>query len=384
MRIGVDYTAGIWQGAGIGRYTRELVRAAAQSDPELSFQLFYAATGLDQQGPFVHYAQQLAATYHNIRLRPLPITPRLLTILWQRVRLPLRIEWLIGPLDVVHAPDFVLPPTRARTLLTIHDLTFLVEPGCAEPKLRRYLSTAVPRSLQRADLIVVDSKATASDLGRLYGIPNRRIRLLYPAVDTRFRPIPTAEAQAVRQRLGLPEHFLLFVGTLEPRKNLVRLLQAFTLLQSEHPDLHLLIAGKRGWLYDDIFATVEQCHLRDRVHFLDFVADEDLPALYNLARAFVYPSLYEGFGFPVLEALACGTPVVTTKVSSLPEVTGSAAVFVDPLDPEDIAAGIRTALSNPMPLRTAGPQHAASFRWEQAGQTLVAIYRELATIKQAR
>jgi len=208
MRIGIDYTAGIWQGAGIGRYTRELVRAAAQSGPELSFQLFYAATGLDQQGPFVHYAQQLAATYHNIRLRPLPITPRLLTILWQRVRLPLRIEWLIGPLDVVHAPDFVLPPTRARTLLTIHDLTFLVEPGCAEPKLRRYLSTAVPRSLQRADLIVVDSKATASDLGRLYGIPNRRIRLLYPAVDTRFRPIPTAEAQAVRQRLGLPEHFL--------------------------------------------------------------------------------------------------------------------------------------------------------------------------------
>jgi glycosyltransferase involved in cell wall biosynthesis len=177
---------------------------------------------------------------------------------------------------------------------------------------------------------------------------------------------------------------LLFVGTLEPRKNLVRLLQAFALLQNEHPDLHLLLAGRKGWLYDDIFAAVEQYHLSERVHFLDFVADEDLPALYNLAEAFVYPSLYEGFGFPVLEALACGAPVVTTKVSSLPEVAGTAAIFVDPLEPEDIADGIRTALSNPASLRIAGPQQAAAFRWERAGQELVAMYRELVATTTAR
>lgn len=384
MRIGVDYTAGIWQGAGIGRYTRELIRAAVQAGPDLDFQLFYAAGGLDAQSPFTRYAHNLAATYRNITLRPLPISPRLLTILWQRLRLPLRIEWFIGPLDIVHAPDFVLPPTKARTLLTIHDLTFLVEPACAEPNLRRYLSTAVPRSLQRANLIIVDSKATAGDLGRLYGIPRQRVRLLYPAVDERFRPLTGDEVARVRERLHLPARFLLFVGTLEPRKNLVRLLQAFALLQNEHPDLHLLLAGRKGWLYDDIFAAVEQYHLSERVHFLDFVADEDLPALYNLAEAFVYPSLYEGFGFPVLEALACGTPVVTTKVSSLPEVAGTAAIFVDPLEPEDIADGIRTALSNPASLRMSGPQQAAAFRWERAGQELVAMYRELVATTTAR
>ncbi|MEF3273523.1 MAG: glycosyltransferase family 4 protein [Chloroflexus sp.] len=383
MRIGIDFTAGIWQGAGIGRYTRELVRAAAQAGPEFSFLLFYAAGSLDLASPFVRYAHELASSYPHITLRPLPINPRLLTILWQRLRLPLRVEWLVGPLDVVHAPDFVLPPTRARTLLTIHDLTFLVEPGCAEPSLRRYLSEAVPRSLRRADLVAVDSKATASDLGRLYGIPRQRIRLLYPAVDARFRPMGDAERVAVRERLRLPNRFLLFVGTLEPRKNLVRLLQAFAMLRAEYPDLHLLIAGRRGWLYDEIFAAVEHYQLAERVHFLDFVADDDLPALYNLAEAFVYPSLYEGFGFPVLEALACGTPVVTSRVASLPEVAGSAAIMVDPLDAEDIAAGIRAALTDPAPLRAAGPAQATTFGWEQTGQALVAIYRELVAMTAA-
>lgn len=378
MRIGIDVTAGMWQGAGIGRYTRELVHAAAQAGPELAFHLFYAAGGLDPQSPFVRYAHKLAAAYPNITLRPIPISPRLLTILWQRLRLPIWVEWLIGPIDVVHAPDFVLPPTKARTLLTIHDLTFLVEPACAEPNLRRYLSAAVPRSLQRADLVVVDSKATANDLGRLYGIPSRRVRLLYPAVDGRFRPMQAAETAPVRERLRLPDRFLLFVGTLEPRKNLVRLLQAFALVAADNPDLHLVIAGRRGWLYDEIFAAVERSNARERIHFLDFVADDDLPALYNLAEAFVYPSLYEGFGFPVLEALACGTPVITAKVASLPEVAGSAAIMVDPLEVEDIAAGIRAALADPAPLRAAGPPQAATFRWEQTGQALVAIYRELA------
>lgn len=377
MRIGVDFTAGIWQGAGIGRYTRELVRAAAQAGPDLTFHLFYAAGGITPSNPFAHYAQQLAATYPNVTLRPLPISPRLLTIIWQRLRLPLRIEWFIGPMDVVHAPDFVLPPTRSRTLLTIHDLTFLVEPGCAEPSLRRYLSEAVPRSLRRADLIVVDSQSTANDLGRLYGIPSRRVRLLYPAVDARFRPLPPDELATVRTRLALPDRFLLFVGTLEPRKNLVRLFHAFSLVQSDYPDLQLVVAGRRGWLYNEIFAAVTQYQVTDRVRFLDFVADDDLPALYNLAEAFVYPSLYEGFGFPVLEALACGTPVVTTKVASLPEVAGLAAIMVDPLDSEDIAAGIRAALTDPLPLRAAGPLQAGKFRWEQTGQNLVAIYREL-------
>jgi glycosyltransferase involved in cell wall biosynthesis len=198
--------------------------------------------------------------------------------------------------------------------------------------------------------------------------------VVYPGVSSRFRPLPAEAIEPVRQRLGLPPAFLLFVGTLEPRKNLVRLVEALEHLTSPIP---LVIAGRTGWLYEDIFATVERLRLEDRVIFMDFVADADLPALYNLTRAFVYPSLYEGFGLPALEALACGTPVVTTPVASLPEVVGEAAVLVDPLDSAAIAAGIEQALARAADLRAPGLAQAARFTWEESAHALLACYQQV-------
>jgi glycosyltransferase involved in cell wall biosynthesis len=375
MRVGVDYTAAAWQGAGIGRYTRELIRAAVPLDRSITYTLFYAAGGLPAASPFLDDLRALAAANPNVEARPIALTPRRLTILWQRLRLPLHVERLAGRLDIVHAPDFVLPPTRARTLLTVHDLTFLVRPECAEEGLRRYLSGAVPRALRRADMVLADSQATVDDLARLLHVGGPRVRLIYPGVDPRFRPLPAAEVEPVRARLGLPASFLLFVGTLEPRKNLPRLVEAFA--QLGDPGLHLLIAGRRGWLYEDVFAAVERRGVGERVRFLDFVDDLDLPALYNLARAFVYPSLYEGFGLPALEALACGTPVVTAAVSSLPEVAGDAAVLVDPESAGSIAKGIALALAEPERLREAGPAQARRFSWQTAARELVACYHTL-------
>jgi glycosyltransferase involved in cell wall biosynthesis len=378
MIIGIDYTAGAWQGAGIGRYTRELVRAAvAQSTPNdhgdpLRYVLFYAAGGLPPDAPYVRELHDLCAQHPTLRAVPLPLTPRLLTILWQRVRLPLPVERFTGPLDLLHAPDFVLPPTRARSLLTVHDLTFLVHPECFEPRLQRYLARVVPRSLHRAHHVLADSHATQRDLTRLLGVPAERISVIYPGVDARFCRLPASTSEPVRRRLRLPDAFLLFVGTLEPRKNLVRLLEALHRLPDAPP---LVLAGRRGWLYDDAFAAVERLDLQERVHWLDFVADADLPALYNLAEAFVYPSLYEGFGLPVAEALACGTPVVTSRLASLPEVAGDAAVLVDPLESTSIAAGIRQALEASRRLREAGPAQVSRFRWEAAAQGLLACYR---------
>jgi glycosyltransferase involved in cell wall biosynthesis len=373
--VGVDYTAAAWQGAGIGRYTRELIRAAVPLDRGIRYTLFYAAGGLPAASPYLDDLRELA-THPNVAVRPIPLTPRRLTILWQRLRLPLRVEALVGPLDIVHAPDFVLPPTGARTLLTVHDLTFLVRPECAEAGLRRYLSRAVPRALRRADMILVDSQATADDLARLLGVSGPRVRLLYPGVDPRFRPLPPAETEPVRAQLGLPEQFLLFVSTIEPRKNLVRLIEAFARLDAL--GLHLVIAGRKGWLYEEVFAAVERAGVAGRVRFLDFVDDGQLPALYNLARAFVYPSLYEGFGLPALEALACGTPVVTAGVSSLPEVAGDAAELVDPLSVDSIAGGIARALADPGRLAAAGPLQARRFSWAAAANELVACYSALA------
>ncbi len=371
MRVGIDYTAAVWQGAGIGRYTRELVRAAVAMRGGFEYVLFYAAGGIPADSPYVRDLEQLTATYAHVRAVPIPLTPRQLTILWQRARLPLLVEYFTGALDLLHAPDFVLPPTRARTLLTVHDLTFLIYPEAAEPRLQRYLARVLPRSLRRADLVLVDSRATRADVMRLHGVPAERIAVVYPGVGTQFCRLPPAAVQAVRERLGLPAAFLLFVGTLEPRKNVPRLLEALALLPDAPP---LVIAGRKGWLYDDIFVAVERLHLQQRVQFLDFVADADLPALYNMAQVFVYPSLYEGFGLPVAEALACGTPVVTTAAGSLPEVTGDAAIIADPHRPASIAAAIQQALHDTPRLRAAGIRQARRFPWEQSARALLACY----------
>lgn len=377
MIVGIDYTAAVWQGAGIGRYTRELVRSAVALEGPFQYVLFYAAGGLSPSNPYARDLQRLCAAFPHVRAVPIALSPRLLTILWQRLRLPLRVEYFTGRLDVVHAPDFVLPPTRSRTLLTVHDLTFLVRPECFEASLQRYLTRAVPRSLRRATLVLADSAATRADLVNRLGVSAERVTVIYPGVAPDFRPLPTDVLESVRQRLGLPPEFLFFVGTLEPRKNLVRLIEAVSLLS---PRMHLVVAGRKGWLYDAIFAAIERLHMHNDVTFLDFVDDADLPALYNLARVFVYPSLYEGFGLPVVEALSCGTPVVTTAVSSLPEVAGDAAVLVDPLDSAAIAVGIRQALSDTQRLRARGPVQAQQFTWERAARTLLDCYHYAYTL----
>jgi glycosyltransferase involved in cell wall biosynthesis len=422
MRVGIDYTAAVWQGAGIGRYTRELIRAVVAAGSEFEYRLFYAARLLASDSPYLAELDQLCAAYPNVRAVPIPLTPRRMTQLWQRLRVPLPVEIFTGPLDLLHAPDFVLPPTRARTLLTIHDLSFVVHPECAVPSMVRYLTDAVPRSLRRAQVVLADSEATRRDLARLLAIDPAQVVVVYPGVAPRFRPLPAAEIEPVRLRLGLPERFLLFVGTLEPRKNLVRLLEAFARLderrttndrrgqrdketrgqgdretETQHStlntqnfssildppssvpsDLHLVIAGRRGWLYEDVFAAIERLRLGDRVRVLDFVDDKDLPALYNLAGAFVYPSIYEGFGLPALEALACGTPVVTSNNSSLPEVVGDAALLAPAEDVGALAEALRRAVTDQTlraRLRSAGPDRARAFTWERAAQQILACYR---------
>ncbi len=384
MKVGIDYTAAIWQGAGIGRYTRELVQAAVALGGPVEYVLFYAAQGLPPDSPYRAHLRNLCSNYPQVHALPIPLSPRLLTILWQRLRLPLRVEYFTGPLDVLHAPDFVLPPTRehTRTILTVHDLTFLTHPECFEPSLQRYLARVVPRSLQRASLVLADSHATQNDLSRLLNVPPERSIVVYPGVAGRFAPLPPEQCEPLRQQLNLPPAFLLFVGTLEPRKNLVRLLHAFDLLirrGEPYEHLSLLVVGRKGWLYQDFFSTRETLSLESRVQVLDFVDDEMLPTLYNLAEAFVYPSLSEGFGLPVVEALACGVPVVTTNGASLPEVAGEAAILVDPYLPEAIAEGIARALASAQSLRAAGPARAQWFTWEQAARGLLTCYLDVSS-----
>jgi len=393
MRIGIDYTAAVRQRAGIGRYTRGLVNALLELDTENEYVLLVASRGVARPRPSPEAQAEVypggEGRRPNVHWRCLPLTDRHLAILWHRLQLPLPVESFTGPVDLFHSPDFTLPPAwRARTLVTVHDLSFLRYPEGADPRLRAYLMDAVPRSVRRADHVLADSQNTRDDLVALLGVPPEKITVVYPGVEPRFRPLDDPGVlSAVRERYRLPERFILHVGTLEPRKNLVRLMEAYALL-SEHgvatDEVSLVVAGGRGWLYEGIFQAVERLGLAGRVTFTGFVRDEDLPALYNLADLFVFPSVYEGFGLPPLEAMACGTPVVVSNTSSLPEVVGQAGLLVSPTDVGALAEAMARALRNGelrARLRARGLEQARRFTWQKVAEETLRAYRSLVPLR---
>jgi glycosyltransferase involved in cell wall biosynthesis len=392
MRIGIDYTAALRQGAGIGRYTRCLVQALLELDLHNEYALLAATAGLSgaarsQQGATESTSRSSFPDIPdraNVRTIGLPVTDRTLAILWHRLRLPLWVELACGSLDVFHSPDFTLPPVRrARTVLTVHDLSFMRVPESSHPRLRSYLLQAVPRSARRADIVLADSQWTRADVIELLGVDPRRVEVLYPAVERRFQRVQDVHwLDTVRTRYRLPAQFVLGVGTLQPRKNFHRLIEAYAKVSANlGGDVQLVIAGGTGWLYEDIFRKVKQLGLQEVVHFPGYVADEDLPALYTLAGMFAFPSLYEGFGLPALEAMACGTPVVASNASSLPEVVGDAALLVDPLDVDALAEAMVKAFTDAdlrAEMTRRGLARAREFTWAQAARNLLDVYAELA------
>ncbi|MGQ9716465.1 MAG: glycosyltransferase family 4 protein [Anaerolineae bacterium] len=370
MHIAIDYTAAVQQRAGIGRYTRELIGALLRLPEAQShrYTLFAAAGGRS-----VPVDLPLSSA---VRLRFLPLSDEWAARLWHRARLPIPVETFTGPVDLFYSPDFVLPPTlsRTRTLLTVHDLSFLRYPDHFVPKLVRYLERVVPASVARAERVLADSEATRADLIRLLGVPPEKVEVLYSGVDARFRPEPeSGEQERLRTRYGLDRPYVLSVGTLQPRKNFVRLIRAFARLPAT--GRMLVIAGSRGWLYESVLE--EAARHPDRVRVLGFVEDADLPALYRGADLFVFPSFYEGFGLPVLEAMACGVPVVCSGVSSLPEVAGDAALLVDPEDEEGLSQAMERVLEDEglrQEMAARGRARAARFTWEQAARRLAAMF----------
>jgi glycosyltransferase involved in cell wall biosynthesis len=296
--------------------------------------------------------------------------------------LPIPAEWVTGPVDILYSPDFVLPPTRrvCRTLLTVHDLSFVRYPEAFVPALRRYLERVVPRSIDRADLVLADSAHTRSDLIRVFSVPADRVTVVYPGVGDRFRPYSAPdESRVLRERYAIGDcPYILSVGTLQPRKNYRRLIEAFCRSEvSKKMGVQLLIAGGRGWLYQDLVAEVDK---HDSVRLVGFVEDRDLPALYRHAALFAFPSLYEGFGLPVLEAMASGIPVVCSNSSSLPEVAGCAALLVDPLNTDAWAAALSQVLEDEglrAEMIEQGVLQAARFDWVRSASQLLGVMESL-------
>jgi glycosyltransferase involved in cell wall biosynthesis len=375
-RIGIDYTAGIHQSAGIGRYTREMVNALATVTPGNGFKPQYRLFVADQDRNF---GPSLPGT--NFTWCPSRLTERWLARLWYRLRLPLPIQYWTGPLNLFHATDFVLPPVKrgTRTIVTIHDLSFVRRPETTMPGMSLHLKKWVPYSVQRADHVIAVSEATRQDLIDLYHTSPEKISVLYHGVNPEFRPAEEkAKLKAIRQKYKLGERsFILSVGTIQPRKNYQRLIRAFAKIDSP---VSLVIAGGKGWNYKDIFDEVARQGLANRVHFPGFVADADLPVLYRAATLFIYPSLYEGFGLPALEAMACGTPVVASNQSSLPEVVGQAGLLINSQDEGAITAAMDRMLADKslrQTLSEAGLKQAAKFSWPGMAKKLAALYEKV-------
>jgi glycosyltransferase involved in cell wall biosynthesis len=261
-------------------------------------------------------------------------------------------------------------------VITIHDLSFIRHPEFFRPMNRLYLKTFTGPSLRRATAVITDSDSTARDVTQLLGVPAERIFTVYPGVSPDYYPrAPQAVAQ-FRREMGLPERFVLYLGTLEPRKNLVRLVRAFARLDLS--DVHLVLAGAKGWYFEDILAEVTRLDVEDRVHLPGYVPAESLPFWYNAASVFAYPSIYEGFGIPVLEALASGVPTLTSSATSLPEAGGDATLQVSPLDEEAIATGLYRLLTDDVlreDVRVKGLAHASNFSWGKMAKETTEVYR---------
>jgi glycosyltransferase involved in cell wall biosynthesis len=297
-------------------------------------------------------------------------------ILWEQTRLAA----LSGGVDLLHGLAFVAPLlARCPTMITVHDLSFLRFPNAFRPFNRTYLALATRASVRRARCVIAVSESTRQDVIALLGAPPDKVVVVYNGVTEAFSPAPAPQAVEQARQLGLPERYILYVGTLEPRKNLVRLLDAYAALRRRSADAPpLVIAGGKGWYYEEIERRVDELDLGQQVIFPGFVPAEDLPWLYRGAALFVYPSIFEGFGLPVLEAMACGAPVITSTVSSLPEVAGDAALLVDPEDTEGLADAMHRALCEPglaEALRAAGIERARRFSWDHTAAETAGHYR---------
>jgi glycosyltransferase involved in cell wall biosynthesis len=300
--------------------------------------------------------------------------------LWEQIGLPLALAR--RNIDVFHSPLGLPLISGAKGLATIHDLCFLTHRATFTPRMWLYFRLFLPLAVRRARIVLTVSEASKRALCELLAVSPTKIRVVRNGVTDDFRPTSDGDAlECVRKRYGLPAEFMLYVGTLEPRKNVLRLLQACQRLWAGHGVMHkLVLVGRQGWMFQETFDFIAQAGLQDRVLVVGYVARADLPAIYALASVFVYPSLCEGFGLPPLEAMACGSPVVASNTSAMPEVLGQAARLVDPLDVEALTKALRDLLGNAdlrATLRRAGLERARSYRWETSARQMLEVYEEL-------
>jgi glycosyltransferase involved in cell wall biosynthesis len=367
MNIGLDGLPLTSTRTGVGHYTIELARALAESRPSDHFELLYPSTYRRLNGN---------ESLPNLKLERVDVGP--LGRHWWSVGLPRHIRQ--RKLHLFHGTNYDVPLWRqCATVVTIHDLSLLLHPATHPRRAVARARRRLPVMVRTADAIIVPTESVRREVCERLKLLREKVFAIPEAARDSFRPMDFAETAAVRQHLGVRDNFLLTVGTIEPRKNLLLLIGAFEEVARAQPDnnLQLVIAGGQGWLTGPLFEALEKSPVRDRILLTDYLHDDDLRGLYASCRAFVYPSIYEGFGLPPLEAMACGAPVIASRITTLTETLGSAAQFFDPQSSVQLAEAIIQVTTNHdlrQRLAMAGLRQAGKFSWERTAQLTFEVY----------
>lgn len=359
-------TEASYRGAGIANYIRQVLSRLPGLAPDLDLTAF-----VRRRLPELPISDQ--------RVSRIPTGNPLVRILWEQSVLPTALARVRA--DLFHSMAFALPWVRTSpTAVTVYDLSFVLHPEGFRQLNRLYLTAMTRRSAQRADAVIAISENTKSDLVRRFGVAAEKVHVAYCGVEERFQPLLSAEVERFRSSRGLPDRLILFIGTIEPRKNLVTLMEAFALLKRKGLPHRLVVAGGLGWMYQPVFDAVSRLGLTEAVSFPGFVPADELPLWYNVADLFVYPSLYEGFGLPPLEAMACGVPVIVSDRASLPEVVGPDGITVSATDAEALADAIHRVLTDAEWAKVVaerGLARAATFTWGRTAAATLQVYRTL-------
>lgn len=360
-----------YRGAGINRYIYSLLQLLPDAGKQHRYTAFLGDKGASGAFP------QLRA-----KVTSLPTGNPLLRILWEQTLQPM--ELLREGIELLHSLAFVQPLLLpCPGVITIYDLSFLLYPQRLHPLRRLYLRWGTASSARKARRIIAISASTKRDIIRLLGVAESKVDIVPCGVDDDFEPLQSQQAlDDFRRRRHLPQQMILFLGTIEPRKNLTTLLAGYASLREKAQLPPLIIAGPKGWHHQEVFSVAEDLGLDKDVIFPGYVPRDELPLWYNTADVFVYPSLYEGFGLPPLEAMACGTPVITSNTSSLPEVVGDAGMLVDPRSADELADAMQRVLSDGelrTEMRTKGLERARQFSWQKAAKETVSVYERSVT-----
>lgn len=376
LKIGVNARYLQRRMSGIERYILELILNLEKIDMNNEYLLFF---NKDAAIPFIPKQENVRTIVSSF-----PTRQRLLRLFWEHICLSYEIKK--NNVDIFHGPAFFVPiwkPKDCKYVITVHDITFVKYPKAFTFGTKLYYQFLFPRSLQLADVVITDSESTKKDIIEYYGVKEEKIKVIYLGISDVFLKKQSKEKiKAVKEKYSLPEKYLLFTGVLSPRKNVETIVSAFNQIKKEpHFSNHkLLIVGRKGWLYEGIFAKVKRLHLEQEVFFIDYICEDDLPVIYFLAEIYLFPSLYEGFGLPILEAMVSGCPVITSNISSMPEVAGDAALLINPLNVEELVVAIKKIHENPeirKKLLEKGRLQIKRFSWEKTAEETRNIYLQL-------